>query len=181
MSRSPLELAGARARPGTPESQLDVVAHQVAEHGSDGTQFVELVEDHADDMLDLLVWVQLELVAGTRADIAGRGGGELLTAAGLVQPRLIEPLSQEVQLGLAHCPLEPQQQPVVVQGRVVDAVHVGQERVKDRTPLQEMVPVGVGARQSANLETKDDPDVIEVHLGQDPLEPGASLGRRSRF
>ena len=86
-----------------------------------------------------------------------------------------------MQLGLAHCSFQPQQQPVVVQGRVVDAVLVGQEGVEDRAPLQEMVPVGIGAGQSADLEAKDDPDVIEVHLGHDPLKTSASLGGGGRL
>ena len=38
--------------------------HQIAEHGSDGAQLVELVEDQPDDVLDLLVGVELNPVAG---------------------------------------------------------------------------------------------------------------------
>ena len=45
------------------EAQLDAVAHQVTQHGPDRPQFVELVEDQPDDMLDLLVGIQLQPVA----------------------------------------------------------------------------------------------------------------------
>ena len=44
----------------------------------------------------------------------------------------MEALPQEVQLGLAHGPFEPQQQPVIVHGRIIDAVQVCQQGVEDR-------------------------------------------------
>ena len=121
-------------------------------------------------MLDLLVGVEGEPVAGR----AGRSrSGRMVNSsprrALFSRPWYIR-CSQEVQLGLAHDPLQPQQQTVVVVGRVVEAVVVGQQGVEDRTPLQEMVPVRVGPGQSADLEAKDDADVIEVDLGQEPLE-----------
>src|SRR5260370_40795066 len=48
--------------------------------------------------------------------------------------------------------------------------------MKETTPLQEIVPVGIGPRQSAHLEAKNDSDVVEVHLGQEPLEAPSALG-----
>ena len=111
--RSPLEPA--RFGPTIePEAELDVALPQIAEHGPDGAELVEFVENQSRDELNLFVRVQLDSVAGQRAHVAERGGGKLLTAAGLVQTPLIKPLLEEVQFGLAHCPLEPQQQPVVV-------------------------------------------------------------------
>ncbi|HMF36059.1 MAG TPA: hypothetical protein VKF17_05445 [Isosphaeraceae bacterium] len=163
-----------------PHAQLDVMPHQVAEHGADRTEFVELVEDQPDDELDLLVGVQGDPVAG-QPDVAGGNHGEQLTTAGLVQPPVIEPLLQEVQLGLAHGPFQPHQQPIVVQGRVVDAVLVGQQGVENRAPLQKTIPVRVGPGQSTDLEAKDDSDVIEVHLGQEPLEAQSAVGGSAGF
>ena len=126
-------------------------------------------------MPDLLVGVQGEPVAG-QPDIAGGDDREQLAFTGLVQPRLNEPLPLEVQLGLAHGPFEPQQQPIIVQARIVDAVLVGQEGVEDRAPFQEMIPVGIGPGQPANLETKEDADVIQIHLGHDPSKVVPALG-----
>ena len=48
--------------------------------------------------------------------------------------------------------------------------------MEDRAPLQQMVPVRIGTRQSADLESKDDPDVVEIHLRHDPLKTGPCLG-----
>jgi hypothetical protein len=161
-------------------AQLDFVPHQVAEHGVDQTEFVELVEDQPDDELNLLVRVQGDPVGG-QLDVAGGNLGKQLTAAGLVQLRVIEPLLLEVQLGLAHRPFQPQQQPIVVQSQVIDAVLIGQEGVENRAPLQKTIPVGVGPGQSTDLEAKDDSDVIEVHLGQEPLEAQSAVGGGAGF
>ena len=163
-----------------PHAQLDVMPHQVAEHGADRTEFVELVEDQRDDELDQLVGVQGDPVAG-QPDVASGNHGEQLTTAGLVQPPVIEPLLQEVQLGLGHSPFQPHQQPIVVQGRVIDAVLVGQEGVENYAPLQKTIPVGVGPGQSTDLEAKDDSDVLEVHLGQEPLEAQSAVAGGAGF
>ncbi len=81
-SRPPLELTRVGSA-GHADAQRDVIADQVAEHSPGRTQFVELVEDQMDDMLDLLVRIPLEPIARRRAHVADGGGGELLAAAPL--------------------------------------------------------------------------------------------------
>ena len=49
-----------------PDSQLDVVPSQITEHGTGGPQLVELVEDQADDMLDLFVGILADPAPGKR-------------------------------------------------------------------------------------------------------------------
>ena len=78
-------------------------------------------------------------------------------------------------------PLSPNSSRSLYRRRVIDAVLVGQEGVEDRTPLQEMIPVGIGPGQSTDLEAKDDADVIQVHLGHDPLEAQCGPRRWCRF
>ena len=82
-----------------------------------------------------------------------------------------------MQLRLAHRALEPQQQPVVVIGRVVEPVLVGQQGPEDGAQLQELVPVLVGARQAAHLQAEDDADVVQADLGEQVLEAEPALGR----
>src|SRR5262249_38328492 len=100
----PFELTPVRSLMG-PEGQADLVAHQIAEHGRDGPQFIELVEEQADDVLDLLVGIEVEATRGD-PDIAQRRGGEDPAPPRLVEPPLIEPGTHDVQLGFAHGPLE---------------------------------------------------------------------------
>ena len=93
-------------------------------------------------------WIPVEVdLTGGRAGIADRHLADQLTASGLVQGALPHPLAEQVQLGLGHRPLEPQQQAVVVLGRVIHAVLVGEQGLEQGAHLQELVPVLVGARQ----------------------------------
>ena len=92
------------------------------------------------------------------------------------QAGLIHAGSEDVQLGLAHRPLQAQQQPVVVIARVVEAVQVGQQCVEQGTVLQQVMPVAARAGQAAHLDAQVDADVVEADLGQEPLEAGPVLG-----
>jgi hypothetical protein len=77
-------------------------------------------------MLRLLVGIQ-DGLAGRAADVADRQRDGQLAALGLGEPARQHPLPDQVQLCLAHRPLQAQQQPVVVIGRVVDAVGIGEQ------------------------------------------------------
>lgn len=82
-----------------------------------------------------------------------------------------------MQLGLAHGPLQPQQEPIVVVAGVVEPVLIGQEDPEDGAQLQELIPVLAGAGQSAHLDAEDQPDVVEADLGQQSLEADAMFRR----
>jgi hypothetical protein len=56
--------------------------------------------------------------------------------------------------------------------RVVQAVLVGQERVEQAAELDERTPVAAGAGRPAQLDPRNDPDVVEADLGQEPPVPG---------
>jgi len=72
-------------------------------------------------------------------EFASPGFGEL--AAAQAGP-------DEVQLGLAHGALEPEEEPVVELAGVVEAVLVADQRVGERADLQQPVPIGVVACQA---------------------------------
>ena len=118
-----------------PDRQADPVMDQVAQQPVQGPLAIELVEDQAHHLLNLLVGVQRQ-AARRLADIADRRVVEQLAAAGLAQPPLVHPGAEEVQLGLAHDALEPQEQAVVEVGRVVQPIVVpqqGAEQAHERT------------------------------------------------
>ena len=54
-----------------------------------------------------------------------------------------------------RCRFAAEQEPVVVVGRVVDGVGVGQEHPETGAELEHLVPVAVGAGQSAHLQAED--------------------------
>jgi hypothetical protein len=89
---------------------------------------LEQVEDQADHGLDLLVRVEHHLAARAAHEPDRQRDGQL-PATGLGQAARGHPLADQVQLGLADRALQSQQQPIVVLGRVVDAV-----RIREQSP-----------------------------------------------
>ena len=75
--------------------------------------------------------------------------------------------------------LEPEQQPVIEAGRIVDAVLVENESGGKRAQLDEPVPVGRVAGEAGDLETHDDARLAERHLAHQLLEAVARGGTRA--
>ena len=95
----------------------------------------------------------------------------------LVEEPLPHPAAEEVQLGLGHDPREPEQEPVVVIGRVVQPILVGEQDAEHRTQFDELMPVLARAGQPAHLQAEDQPDVVETDFGEQPLKAQSPLGR----
>ena len=130
-------------------------------------------------MLGLLVGVEDDL-AGRAADVSDRQRDRQLAALGLGQLARQHPLPDQVQLCLAHRPLQPQQQPVVVEPRVIDAVRVGEQHPGQRAQLQQLMPVPAGPRQPGHLDAQHDAHTSHRDLGDQPGKPLPGIRRRSR-
>jgi hypothetical protein len=99
-----------------------------------------------------------------------------LAAAGLGQDPALQPGADEVKLRFGHRALEPEQEPVVEIGRVIEPVLVADQRAGQRADLEQPVPVGVVARQAGDLEAEHDPGLAEPDVGDQPLEPLTAAG-----
>ena len=101
----------------------------VGANNSGKTALLEALEWHASGGSPVRLWEGLER-RGARIEIEGDEGERTYDAAELFYERKLDADSPEalgrfqVQLGLAHRPLEAEQQPVVEVRRVVDAVLV---------------------------------------------------------
>ena len=102
---------------------------------------------------------------------------EQLAALRLVVPAALQAIAHDVQFHLAHDPLEAQQEPVVGVVGVVHAVLVGDEAVEDGAHLEEVMPVLGRTGQPAHLQAEHHADVVQRHLGDQPLEAAAPFGR----
>ena len=151
---------------------------QVAQQPVQGPLAIELVEDQPHHLLRLLVGVQGQ-AASRLADIADRRVVEQLAAAGLVQPPLVHPGAEEVQLGLAHDALETQEQTVVEVGRVVQSIVVAQQGAEQAAGSHQGNPVRIGAGQATGVLTEKDADMIKAEFREDVLEASATLDRLS--
>ena len=160
----------------TSHRQPDPAGDQGPQDAVDRPLPVELVEDQADDVLDLLVRVERDL-PGRRLDVPGRDADDQLPATGLVQLPLVHPLLEDVQLRLVHHAGQPEQQAIRVIGRVVHPVGVGEQDAEAGAQLEQVVPVLAGPGQPAHLQPEDQPDPIQGDLGEQPLEPRPALDR----
>ena len=98
-----------------------------------------------------------------------------LAAAGFVENAATQARPQDVQLRLAHRPLQPEQQAVVEVRRIVDAVFVEDQGVGQRADLEQAVPVGRVARQARDLQPQHDPGAALVQpAGSDARCPWRS-------
>ena len=110
-------------------------------------------------------------------EIAARQVEPELATFGLVPAPLLEPGAHDVQLGLAHRALEPEQQPIVVERRVIDAVAVGDQRAGQSADLEQMVPVAARSGETRDLEPEHQAHTAEPDLGHHPLEARPAFGR----
>ena len=149
---------------------------QIAQQPVQGPLAIELVEDQAHHLLDLLVGVEGQ-ASSRLADIADRRVVEQLAAAGLVQPPLVHPGAEEVQLGLAHDALEPQEQAVVEVGRVVEPIVVAQQGEEQAAGAHHRDPVRIGAGQATGVLPEKDADMIKAEFREDVLDASTALDR----
>jgi hypothetical protein len=100
---TPDQLPFARSLP-HPHSQPDVVARQRAQQATQRPPLRELREDEPHDGLHLLVRVALDGPVSIPHIANGERKGQR-APAGFAQAALVEPLLEQMQLGLTHGPL----------------------------------------------------------------------------
>jgi hypothetical protein len=81
-----------------------------------------------------------------------------------------------MELGFAHRAFQAQQQTIVEQRRVVDAIIVADQCVGDAAEFQQAIPVGVVAGQARDLEAQNDSHVGQRHFAGQRSEAGALVG-----
>src|SRR5262245_45211679 len=78
-----------------------------------------------------------------------------------------------MQLRLAHRSFQAEQQTVVEQGRMIDAVGIPDQRVGETGEVDEAVPIGVVAGEPRHLETEHEPNMGERNLSSETREAGS--------
>jgi hypothetical protein len=162
------------------ERHLQALLFEPQPHPAGRAAGRELFEDRRDDTADSLVGVAQDLPVGVAPHEPDRQPTTQLATGGLVTDPTVEAGAQDVQFGLGHRAFHPQQQPVVEQRRVVDAVGVGDQRVGHAGQVQQPVPVCVVARKPGHLQRQHDTDLAQPDLGGQLSEPGPAGGRRAR-
>src|SRR5438270_723405 len=71
--------------------------------------------------------------------------------------------------------IQPQEEAIIVLHWVVNPIQVSNQGVKEGAEFQELMPILVGACQPRHFHTEDDPDMIQAHLRDQPLEADPPL------
>ena len=135
----PLQLALARTVPDA-HRHAHVVLDQVSHHLADRAESLEQIEHQTDRRLCLLIGIEHHLAGWAPQITHGHRLAELAPpsfgSATFQHARL-----EDVQLRFRHRPLQPEQQTVVVVGRIIHAVGIRNQRVEQGADLQQLVPV----------------------------------------
>src|SRR5262249_36183055 len=109
--------------------KLQTLSTEPQPHASRRTGLCEAGKDRADRRHDGLVGMKQNLTVGlTPHEAHGQATPQLATCRLIANPAF-QPGSERLQLGLAPRPLQPEQQTVVEQRRMIDAVGIPDQRV----------------------------------------------------
>jgi len=130
------------------------------------------IEEPRHGLLHATVRIHLHTII-LGADIASGNPGHDHPAFHLAQKRFLGALAQQSQLKLAHRPLEPQQQTVVEQPRIVNAIVVNDQRFGHGAQIDQLMPIPVIARQAGCLQSQHRPDLALEHQIQQARKTAA--------
>ncbi len=168
IQRAPDQLALLRSL-APPRREEELVARKIAHHRQGAAQLFEPIQQQPHGSLDGFIRIEHD-PRGRIIDEADRQGQPQRPLARLLPQAAQEPLPEPVQLRLAHRPLEPQQQAIIVLARVVDAVFIDHQGLGEGADLQEPIPVAAGAGQAGGFQGEDRPGPAQAHLGHEELE-----------
>src|SRR5499427_3708728 len=140
----------------------------------------EMGKDLADGGADGFIRVKTNFAVFLTPDKTNGQAAPELAARGLIANAAIKTGAQYVQLGFAHCALQPQQESVIEHRRVIEAVAIADQRVGEAGEIDEAIPFGVVAGQARDFQTQHEPDTSERHLGNEPGKAGAGRGSAAR-
>jgi len=132
-----------------------------------------------DRVTDLLVGAQDDTVALV-AIKPDRQMHHQLAARSLVAQPSVQPRADQVQLGLRHRALQPQQQPVVEIARRIDPIGIGDQRPGQRAQIDQLMPIRRGTREPRDLQREQQTDIPQTDIGDQLLEPLPAAHRRAR-
>ena len=133
-------------------------------------EFGELREDRADGAGHGFVGMKENLaVLLAPHETYGQTAAQF-AARGLVADTAVQPGAQDMKFRLRHGAFQAEDQAIVEQSRMIDAVAIADQRVGDAAQIEQAIPIGVVARQTERLPVR-----ARCPRGPEPLPP--SCGR----
>ena len=140
----------------------------------------EDIEEGRQCLLHLPVRIEDHAIVVVIDQSGGQAGLQLAAACLALDPAL-QTHAEHMQLSLAHCSLQPQQQPVVEMTRVVQAVLIEDQGSRQGADLQQAMPVAGVAGQACDLQAEHDPHASHAHLRDQLLKAFPVPRRRGRL
>jgi hypothetical protein len=81
-----------------------------------------------------------------------------------------------VQLGFTHRALKTEQQAVVEQRWVIDAIVIADERIGDAAQFQQAIPIGIVSRQAGDFQSEHDAYMGQCDFTGEAGKPGGFVG-----
>ena len=139
-------------------------------------EFGEALEDRADGAGDGLIRMKQDFAILFSPNEAHRQAAAQFPASGLVADAAVQTGTNDVQLRFAHRALQSEQQSIVEQRRMIDAIVVANESIGDAAELQQAIPIRVVPRQARNFQSEHDAHVGQRHFAGEASEAGALVG-----
>src|SRR3954469_20811640 len=130
--------------------QGDIMLDQIAHDAVNAATALEDIEDEPDRLPHPLIRIEADLT-GWALEVATRHVEAKFAAFCLVPAPLIEAGAHDVQLCFGHRSFEPEQQAVVVESGIIDAVAVSNQRACQRADLQQLIPIAARAGETRDL------------------------------
>ena len=152
-----------------PEREPEPLGGEGLHDGSRRSGAGEGGEEVPDGVLHAGVGVEHDPAGGV-IDQPDREGDDEIAALGLGDHPATETGADEMQLGLAHGPLQPEQEPIVEVAGVIKPVLVADQGGAEGAELEQAAPVGVVAGQAGHLQAEHDPGPAHADLGHEALK-----------
>jgi hypothetical protein len=154
---------------------VNVLITHPEQYLSCASEFLELAEDEANDLLDTNVGVKADTAFAIPQKTDGDRYAQLASmrfSAG----RLAQANVQDPELEFAHAPLHAEQKPIIGEARVVDAVEVDHACFDQSTELEQMMPIPAVTSQPGGFQAQHRTDATSAQLRDEALEAGARGG-----
>src|SRR5215471_5268704 len=138
------------------------------------TDLVELAEHQRQHLTDPPVGILFQAIISA-APVADRNRQEQIAACGFQAQRLSRTLPEHRQFELAEGAFQAEQQPVVDQSRIVDAVLVDDQAVHEGAEFQQRVPISPVAGQPRRLDRQYRAGRAGADRREQTLETGTQL------
>jgi hypothetical protein len=122
-------------------------------------------KDAGNGVRDGLIWVENDLAIVVAPDKTDGKPSAQFTPRSLVADTAFEAGSNDMEFCFCHGSFESQQEAIIEQTGMIDAVFVSDQSVGDAAQIEQSIPVGIVSSDSGYFERQDQPHITEGNIG----------------